>query len=361
VEESVRPGLLGLPTERPRDVHELMWRIQAVVAEVTRAPESLWLGGIGSMPAGSRGQVGASSEGVLLLGGDAAALVELTAAGQDGPLSPGTVLAAQRTVQEAIETLAELAVPPGHDLTGEAIAQGLSPEHNAVNRAVRTRFAQQDQNEILRRVLPAHLAAQLQTAEPSRPEVEFTPAARRFAVVIDNVKGNVTDPSEIIRRMAGQDHRGAGRAVGEAMVANSGIPVEYRPAAVQMIGETVVSGFKELADRDLWTECHNDAGEVAGKSRLHGRDLGNLVNGMMRVWENDPEFAQQDRAATERKAATMVYPDVLPDAAKDSHMRFAHDEAATPTGTAKAPVVAPSATRAGAAGDSRPRGIGGRG
>ena len=357
-----KPMLLWPPTERPRDVHELMQRIQAAVAEETQAPESLWLGGIGWMPAGSAGQVGVSSEGTLLLGGDAAALVELTAAGQDGPLSPGTVVVAQRTLQEAIETLAELAVPPGHDLTSEAIAQGLYPEHNAVNRAVRIQFAQQNQNEIIGRVLPAELATQLQAAEPPRPEVVFTPAARRFALVIDNVTGNVTDPSDIIRRMAGQDHRGAGRAVGEAMMTNSGIPAEYRPAAVRMIGETVVDSFKALADRGLWTECRN-ATEVSDKSQLHGRDLGNLVNGMVRVWQNDPEFAQQDRAATERKAAAFVYPDVLPEAARDSHMRFAHghDPAATRPGTGKALVAAPDVKRASGAAGARREGLDGRG
>jgi hypothetical protein len=296
-EQRPTPQEQGLPTDRPANLPELMQRIQGAVAWVTGAPESLWNGGIEPLETG--GLVRPSADGTLLLNQDDAAL-PLFGLTQDDPLDPEQIQAIRQAIQEATETYLQWAVPMGHTPGSEAPA----PEYNAVNAAVGVALAEDLHNEIIRRTLPADLADQLQATEPPYRDLEFAPAARRFALVVDNVKGMATAPSETLRRMARQDHEGAGRAVGELLVANSGIGEEFRPAAVQMIGETVVNGFDELADRNLPASLIDT--ELAKASRMHGRDLGNLVNAMVRVYEDDPEFAQQDRAATERKAAAAI-------------------------------------------------------
>jgi hypothetical protein len=297
-EQRPTPQEQGLPADRPANLPELMRRIQKAVAELTGAPESLWNGEI--EPLQTPGLVRPSADGALLLDRDDAALplFDLT---QEGSLDPEQSRAIRKAIQEATETYLQWAVPEGHTPDSEAAAQRSSPRHGAVNVAVGVALAEIVQSEIIRRTLPPDLADQLPATEPPYRDPQFAPAARRFALVVDNVKGLETDPSETLRRMAGQDHQGAGRAVGELLVANSGIPAELRPAAVQMIGDTVVDGFDELAELNLADET-----EMARRSARHGRDLGNLVNAMVRVYENDPEFAQQDRAATERTAAEAI-------------------------------------------------------
>jgi len=273
-------------------------RIRGAVAEVTGAPESLWNGRI--EPLGTAGLARPSADGTLLLNQEHASspLFDLT---QQGPLDPEQIQAVRQAIQEVTEVYLQWAVPEGHTPASEEEAHQSSPRHGYVNVAVGVALAESVQNEIIRRTLPEDLADQLQATDPPYRDPQFAPAARRFALVVDNVKGQETDPSETLRRMAGQDHEGAGRAAGELLVANSGIPEVFRPAAVQMIGETVVDGFDELKDLNLADET-----EMARRSALHGRDLGRLVDAMVHVYENDPESAQQDRAATERKAAAAI-------------------------------------------------------
>jgi hypothetical protein len=291
------PVPAGLPTDRPVNLPELMHRIQGAVAGVTGAPESLSNHRI--EPLEEAGLVRASADGTLLLDRDDAALplFDLT---QEDPLDPEQFPAMRQAIQKTTEAYIEWAVPEGHTPASEAPA----PRYNAVNAAVRRALAEDVQDQIIRHALPAGDADQLLATDSPYSDLELAPAARRFALVVDNLKGHETNPSETLRRMAGQDHLGAGRAVGQVLVANSSIPDEFRPAAVRMIGETVVDGFAELADRKLSASL--TATEMADASRNHGRDLGRLVDAMVRVYADNPKFAQQDRAATERRAAAAI-------------------------------------------------------
>jgi hypothetical protein len=117
-----------------------------------------------------------------------------------------------------------------------------------------------------------------------------------FARTVENAKGLETSPSELIRRMAGQDHRGAGTAVGKALVANSRIPRELRPAAVQLIGDAVVRGFDELPELLNEAEDTPNPERTAQTSRRFGQALGLEVQKLFRSIENDPELVHQGLA-----------------------------------------------------------------
>lgn len=294
------PAQPGPPTERPASVEELLQRVDGVVREVTGADDSLWTGEVRPFTTLDEPyRVGVNDFGAILLHPDLAAvpLRGLTQAetGEPNRLDPEQAQAARAALQELIAAQARLSVPAGTTLAGETRAQDDSPEYHVVNLGSADAFAAAYLEPITRRALPAELADQVLAAEPQpHSDPELALATQWFARVIDNVKGMGTDPSETLRRMAGQDHRGAGTAVGELLVANSRIPRAFRPAAVRMIGKTVVSGFDELpeqvADAARWSSPEDPA-ELA---RRFGDDLGRQVHELLRAVENNPTLANRD-------------------------------------------------------------------
>jgi hypothetical protein len=287
------PELAGLPTQRPASVHELVQRIKVAVGEVTGEPESVWSGEIVPMAPNQPYRAGVSDDSALLLDQDRAALplreLTETESGRPEPIDPGQLQDVRAAFEEVVATYARWSVPPGHTARTEVAAQDASPEYNVVNLATADAFAKAYADEIARRTLPPELAKQLQVEVPLERDQLAVPAMQAFARTVENQKGLETRPSELIRRMAGQDHRGAATTVGKVLVANSRIPRELQPVAVQRIADAVVRGFDDLPERLMEEERATPSEAPAQLSRRFGMELGLEVNKLFRTFENDPE------------------------------------------------------------------------
>jgi hypothetical protein len=330
-------------------------RIQGAVGELTRAPESLWNDELGVRPPG--GGFAPSAEGTMRVEhlADLSA-VQLTAGadmplvarlrGSSGDLTPDELRNSRDHLFDAARACTQWAVPDGHTREAEAQAES-DPRLTTIGESVRDGFVEAEFDEIVDGVLPADLAEQVKSVGPPAHGVASAPAARGLAQSIDAETGRLTNPSETLRHLAGQPRADIALAAAELIVAETDIPVEDQPAAIQAAAERIDRAFELLpAQIAVWQEAGTTNEELPVKVHGYGHAAGMDAYHLVRDREDNMFTIAADRGAAQG-------------AQEDPSARFVNDPAAPKSGTVTAPGKTPDANRAGDAGEStKRRGLG---
>ncbi|TWD82063.1 hypothetical protein FB561_3189 [Kribbella amoyensis] len=336
--EVVEPLRIGLPTERPDSVHELLNRVQGAVGELTGAQGSLWNGRIEFLPGEyeEAGRVGQSPQGTLVLSEERVA-VPLTNLTVDGPdrLTPGQVVAAREALKEVSGMFARFAVPEGYTRENEELAVAAAPRFEALAYGVGQAFTEDNLHAIVDRTVPQELAERLQATGAPQADTEWAPAARGLAFAVDVSTGRDADPSETLRALAGQGRAGAATVAAETLVLHSEIPRAERAAVIRQVAESVDRGFEALPERVAsWNADGGGPGTTYGRSREYGMALGQQAAEQVRRAENESAPGGQQQDATAQR--------------QDATARFAADPAVKPlTGVQPPAAKAEDAARSG--------------